>query len=177
MQETKKTRGKTGVTSVIPRTEEKEEIGVDKEYEQFVENIRETIKEVVPTKKNLFKNGRSVSEETKQLYKDRVTEFRKDKSTSQRRKEWNRRSVRGSLERVAVAHECLFRFLCKIWRKEEVSAELAVGVFIMIFKNKGSSEDYSKYRYIGLLCHAYKIMTIILLQRLRGIFQRLTDRF
>ena len=82
----KKTRGKTGATSVIPRTEEKEEIGVGKEYEQFVENIRETIKEVVPTKKNLFKNGRSVSEETKQLYKDRVTEFRKGKPTSQRRK-------------------------------------------------------------------------------------------
>ena len=49
--------------------------------------------------------------------------------------------------------------------KQEVSIELAVTVtvFIMIFKNKGYPEDYSKYRCIRLLCHAYKIMTIILL--------------
>ena len=91
MQESNQTRGKTGATSVIPRTEEKEEIGAGKEYEKLAENIRETIKEVVPKKKNLFKNGRSVSEETKQLYKDRVKEFSKGKPTSQRRKEWNRK--------------------------------------------------------------------------------------
>ena len=45
-------------------------------------------------------------------------------------------------------------------------ANLAVGVFVMIFKGKGSSDDCSNYRCIGLLNHAYKIMTVILLQRL-----------
>ena len=50
--------------------------------------------------------------------------------------------------------------------EEVVSIELAVSVFVMIFKNKGSPENYSKYRCIDLLCHTYNIMSIILLQRL-----------
>ena len=36
----------------------------------------------------------------------------------------------------------------------------------MIFKKKGSHNDCSKYRAIGLLNHAYKIMSVILLKRL-----------
>ena len=59
----------------------------------------------------------------------------------------------------------LFNFLQKIWKKEEVPAELTEGVFVMIYK-KGSSEDCANYRCIGLLNHAYKIMTVILLLRL-----------
>ena len=59
----------------------------------------------------------------------------------------------------------LFHFLQKIWKKEEVPTELAVGVFVMIYK-KGDSEDCANYRYIGLFNHTYKIMTVILLLRL-----------
>ena len=65
-----------------------------------------------------------------------------------------------------TANEVLFVFLRKIWRKEVVPPELAVCVFIMIFKRKGSSEDCTKYRAIGLLNHAYKILSVILLGRL-----------
>ena len=36
----------------------------------------------------------------------------------------------------------------------------------MLFKNKGSSDDYTKYRAIGLLNHSYKIMSVCLLNRL-----------
>ena len=36
----------------------------------------------------------------------------------------------------------------------------------MIYKKKGSHNDCSKYRAIGLLNHAYKIMTVVLLRRL-----------
>ena len=274
----------------IQEEEEKAEQCAGKEYQKLAQNIRETIAEIVPKKKNQFKNGRSISEDTKQLYKDRIKEYSKGKATKEKRNEWNKkiknagkndyrrwvsrwteeierangkgdlkavyrgvRAVSGAkrcfsatqptmkqgqrikspeelanawgeflekkfeatdLERAradfealpictdekdeitreefeyavnkmkknksagidgvpaevwqgsAVAKDCLFTFLSKIWQKEEVPVELAVAVFIMIFKNKGSSEDYSKYRCIGLLCHAYKIMTIILLQRL-----------
>ena len=64
------------------------------------------------------------------------------------------------------AKEVLFAFLQKIWLKEEVPANLVVCIFIMIYKNKGSADDYTKYRAIGLLNHSYKIMTTILLRRL-----------
>ena len=50
--------------------------------------------------------------------------------------------------------------------KEQVPEILAVCVFIMIYKQKGSPDDYSKYRAIGLLNHSYKIMSTILLRRL-----------
>ena len=286
-QETREKRGATSATTVESVTETH---CVGKEYATLTENIRETIKEVVPKKKNTFRNGRSVSEETKTLFKERTKEYSRSKPTSARRKEWNgkiknackndyRRWVSRWTERIeqadakgdlkavyqgvqavsgtkrgfsdtqpttlesrrlknpeelanawcgflenkfaateleraraefeslpncendddditrkefefavnklkknkstgidgvpaevwqgsAVAKERLFLFLRKIWKKEEVPVELSVGVFIMIFKNKGSSEDYSKYRCIGLLCHAYKIMSVILLQRL-----------
>ena len=36
----------------------------------------------------------------------------------------------------------------------------------MIYKKKGSHNDCSKYRAIGLLNHAYKIMSVVLLRRL-----------
>ena len=65
-----------------------------------------------------------------------------------------------------VAKEALFEFLQKVWQKEQVPAELALGIFVMIYKRKGSPDDCSKYRAIGLLNHAYKILSVILLRRL-----------
>ena len=65
-----------------------------------------------------------------------------------------------------VAKEELFQFLFEVWRKEEVPANLAVCVFVMIYKKKGSHNDCTKYRAIGLLNHAYKIMSTVLLRRI-----------
>ena len=65
-----------------------------------------------------------------------------------------------------TAKDILFEFLKQIWRKEEVPENLSVCVFIMIYKNKGSKDDYTKYRVIGLLNHTYKIMSTILLRRM-----------
>ena len=261
------------------------------EYAALVEDIRETIAETVPKKPNLFKNGRAVSEETKELYKQRRKEFSKSKTqNAATRKSWNKkiknacrndyrrwvsrwtdhiekadakgdlkavhRGVRalsgaknclshtqtttdkkgqrlkspkelasvwsrflgrkfaatelesmraefenlparvdgeGALTRTEfdeavrrmkahkatgidgvpaevwkhseLANEMLFEFLTKIWDKEEVPAELAVGIFVMIHK-KNSPEACANYRCIGLLNHSYKIMTTILLLRL-----------
>ena len=44
---------------------------------------------------------------------------------------------------------------------------MTTGVFVMLFKNKGSSDDCSKYRMICLLPHAYKMLSTLLLHRLR----------
>ena len=60
----------------------------------------------------------------------------------------------------------LYKFLEKIWSKEKVPPNLVVCVFVMIYKNKGSPDDFTKYRAIGLLNHAYKIMSVVLLRRL-----------
>ena len=64
-----------------------------------------------------------------------------------------------------VANELLFRFLKKIWAKEEVPPELVVGIFVMIFK-KEDPEKCANYICIGLLNHGYKILSVILLHRL-----------
>ena len=50
-----------------------------------------------------------------------------------------------------VASDALFTFLQAVWKKEDVPANLAVCVFVMIYKNKGSKNDLTKYRAIGLL--------------------------
>ena len=65
-----------------------------------------------------------------------------------------------------TARDALFEFLQAVWKKETVPANLAVCVFVMLWKNKGSKNDLSKYRAIGLLNHAYKILSVILLKRL-----------
>ena len=53
-----------------------------------------------------------------------------------------------------VTKDMLFMFLHLIWKKESIPPKLVVCVFIMIFKQKGSPEDCSNYRAIGLLNHA-----------------------
>ena len=48
-----------------------------------------------------------------------------------------------------------------------------VAIFKMIYKRKGSPNDPSKYRCIGLLNAAYKVLSAVMLQRLT----RETDKF
>ena len=60
----------------------------------------------------------------------------------------------------------LYRILKLIWQHEYVPPELVRASFVMLFKNKGSRNDPSKYRFIGLLPHAYKILSLIMLERI-----------
>ena len=53
----------------------------------------------------------------------------------------------------------LFFFIKNVWDRECVPKSLVLCMFVMIHE-KGSSEDCSKYRAIGLLNHSYKIMSI-----------------
>ena len=60
----------------------------------------------------------------------------------------------------------LFKLIRQIWREEDVPKDMVLAELITIFKNKGSSDDMTKYRCIGLLTHAYKVVSTLLLKRL-----------
>ena len=62
----------------------------------------------------------------------------------------------------------LFKLLNFIWRHEVIPDKLTSAKFTMLFKHKGSYNDPSKYRCIGLLSHAYKALSHIILGRLVG---------
>ena len=64
------------------------------------------------------------------------------------------------------AKEALFKFLQHVWDNEELPEDFAQAKFVMLFKNKGSSNDPKRYRCIGLLNHSYKILSLIILIRL-----------
>jgi len=60
----------------------------------------------------------------------------------------------------------LYAIVKRIWREEDVPPEMVEGLFVMLYKNKGSKEDMSKYRAICLLNHGYKLISSYLLFRL-----------
>ena len=62
--------------------------------------------------------------------------------------------------------QMLEQLVMKIWLTEAVPEKFGNAIFTMLFKNKGSSNDPTKYRCIGLLSHAYKIFHQCLLQRI-----------
>ena len=64
-----------------------------------------------------------------------------------------------------VAKDILFEFLQHVWDKECVPMELAMGVFVMIYK-KGAPDEFSNYRCICLLNHAYKILSVVLMKHI-----------
>ena len=53
--------------------------------------MQSTIAEVVPDKKKLTRNDRTISEESKTLFEKRKREFIKSKPTVNERKKWNKR--------------------------------------------------------------------------------------
>ena len=59
------------------------------------------------------------------------------------------------------AREILFNIISLIWENEELPAGFDTANFVMLFKNKGSHNDPSKYRCIGLLNHAYKGYSLV----------------
>ena len=67
---------------------------------------------------------------------------------------------------VPTCKKVLARLLQNIWAEEAVPADFAKAVFVMLYKNKGSPEDPSKYRCIGLLGHAYKALSHCMLERI-----------
>ena len=66
---------------------------------------------------------------------------------------------------VPVCKAILLKFLQRMWEEEDVYLEFAKTVFVMLHK-KGSPDDPTKYRCIGLLGHAYKALPHCLLKRI-----------
>ena len=62
----------------------------------------------------------------------------------------------------------LFNLLKFTWDNECLPKNLAVAEFKMLFKGKGSSDEPKKYRCIGLLNHAYKLIANVIMARLLG---------
>ena len=62
----------------------------------------------------------------------------------------------------------LFNLLSHIWRHESPPDNLVTRKVVMLWKGfkKGSSDDPSTYRCICLLNHAYKVLSVIMLNRL-----------
>ena len=48
-----------------------------------------------------------------------------------------------------VTQDALYEFIEQVWSKEYVPTNLALCIFVMIYKRKGSPNDCSKYRVIG----------------------------
>ena len=65
----------------------------------------------------------------------------------------------------ATARTELYRIIRIIFDTECIPAELVRGIFIMIYKKK-ARDDFSNYRAICLLCHAYKLLSAVLARRL-----------
>lgn len=61
----------------------------------------------------------------------------------------------------------LYELLDRVWREEAVPVDLGVAIFKMLYKRKGSPNDPGKYRCIGLLNSAYKVLSTVMLQRLQ----------
>mgnify|MGYP006202534835 CR=1 FL=1 len=72
-------------------------------------------------------------------------------------------NIPSELYKASPLYNCLLRdLLKKIWLDEEVPVEFVRATFVMLYKHKGSRNDPSKYRCIGLLNHAYKVLNTCL---------------
>ena len=65
-----------------------------------------------------------------------------------------------------AARDVLFEIILHIWAAEDLPASFTTTNFVILFKGKDSSNNPAKYRCIGLLNHAYKVLSHILLCRL-----------
>lgn len=60
----------------------------------------------------------------------------------------------------------LYKLLKLMWEREYIPPELVRATFILLYKNKGSVNDPKMYRCIGLLPHSYKILSLVMLERI-----------
>jgi len=73
------------------------------------------------------------------------------------------------------AYNELYMVVCLVWKTEVIPDDLVHALFMMLYK-KGSRDDFSNYRAIGLLCHSYKVLSVMILRRMQSALEeRLPD--
>ena len=65
-----------------------------------------------------------------------------------------------------AARDALFRLIRRCWKEEGTPEAMMRGVFIPIFKNKGSSDAPDKYRWLCLACHCEKFLDKLFLNKM-----------
>jgi exonuclease III/alkylhydroperoxidase family enzyme len=60
----------------------------------------------------------------------------------------------------------LFALIRRMWLEEDVPSDLVLCELITIYKGKGSPDDFTKYRCLGMLTHGYKVLSCLLLKRM-----------
>ena len=60
----------------------------------------------------------------------------------------------------------LFAIVRLMWRSEDIPPALVRGIFVMLYK-KGPRDNFGNYRAIGLLCHSYKLLSMLVLHRMQ----------
>jgi hypothetical protein len=64
----------------------------------------------------------------------------------------------------------------RIWNGEEIPSSWLNAALCLLYKNKGSKSDPNSFRGISLLSSAEKIMSIVILKRIKApLEQRLLD--
>ena len=69
-----------------------------------------------------------------------------------------------------VAGDELYELCKEIWTSGDVPQDMVTSIFVMIHK-KGDRNDKWNYRPIGLLSHAYKILSQLILLKLRPVIE------
>ena len=53
-----------------------------------------------------------------------------------------------------------------MWQTEVIPPALVRGTFVILYK-KGLRDNFGNYRAIGLMCHSYKLLSVLVLHRMR----------
>ena len=76
-----------------------------------------------------------------------------------------------------TAKQELFAIVRLMWQTEVIPPAFVRGTFVMLYK-KGPRDNFGNYRAIGLMCHSYKRLSMLVLHRMQDAFEsRLTCWF
>ena len=64
-----------------------------------------------------------------------------------------------------AAKQELFAIVRLMWQTEVIPPALVRGTFVMLYK-KGPRDNFGNYRAIGLMCHSYKLLSMLVLHRM-----------
>ena len=60
----------------------------------------------------------------------------------------------------------LFAIVRLMWQTEVIPPALVRGTFVILYK-KGPRDNFANYRAIGIMCHSYKLLSMLVLHRMR----------